>query len=264
MLASLAARCWHRSRLDARIARGSMLASLAARCSHRAAPAAYLFGAGDAGESSVSMQAERSLPSGARALLDFWFAGVGDAPLDPKGPVVARWFTKNAAFDAELRARFADDLDRAARGELGAWCATPRGALAFVLLCDQVARNVHRGTPLAFATDPHALHTTLLALARVDSAHLTIPEWTFLAMPLMHSESLAVHDIARAEFAAIAAYAEANAPGWLPYARGTIDYEERHREVIERFGRYPHRNMILGRTSTGAEVAFLREPGSSF
>lgn len=197
-------------------------------------------------------------------ILDLWFEGVGDAGLDPKSATALRWFAVDAAFDASLRERFGATLDRAARGELGAWCADPKGALAFVILCDQLARNIHRGTPRAFATDPLALHVTLLGIERGEHAALRIPERIFFLMPLMHSESLEVHDIARREFGAVVRHAEAEAPGFVGQAKNTVDYEERHRVILERFGRYPHRNQILARPSTPEELTFLEQPGSSF
>ncbi len=199
----------------------------------------------------------------ARTVLDAWF-GAGDGPLDPRGPVVRRWFSRDDAFDEVLRSTFSDDLQLAARGELGSWCATPRGALAFVILCDQFSRNIHRGTAQSFALDPLALHTTLGQLARAAQASLLGYERVFLLMPLMHSESLAMHDIAIREFDATAEWSTSNAPEWADYARSSAGYERKHRVIIERFGRYPHRNAALGRTSTDEERAFLSEPGSSF
>lgn len=198
------------------------------------------------------------------ALLDLWFSGADADSLDMSGPLMKRWFSVDPAFDASLRERFGPALDEAARGELGAWCATPSGALAFVVLCDQFARNMHRGTPRAFATDPLALHTTLAGLARGDHLGLRIPERVFFLMPLMHSESLAMHDLALVEFGAVVALAEERVPGMLRYAQGTLDYERKHRVIVERFGRYPHRNAILGRDSTPEELEFLKQPGSSF
>lgn len=205
-----------------------------------------------------------TLPERARALLDLWFAGTDGPSLDMEGPTVRRWFTVDPRFDAELRAAFGADLEHAARGELGAWCVSPRGTLALIVLCDQIPRNVHRGTPRAFATDSIALHTTLLGLARGDHVGLTVPERLFFLMPLMHSESLAIHDVARQEFGAVVAEAERSAPGTLGYAKGALDYEDKHRVILQRFGRYPHRNAILGRASTAEELEFLKQPGSSF
>lgn len=197
-------------------------------------------------------------------LLEVWFQGAQDGTLEPNGAVVRRWFSVDPEFDAMLRARFGAELDRAARGELGEWCTTAQGALAFVILCDQLSRNIHRGTPRAFATDPLALHTTLLGVGRGEHASLPIPQRLFFLMPLMHSETLAMHDLARREFGAVVAHAEKEAPGFVGHARGSLDYEEKHRVILERFGRYPHRNAILGRTSTPEELEFLKQPGSSF
>lgn len=204
------------------------------------------------------------IPERARAVLDVWFEGaLGDA-LDPQGPVAQRWFARDEAFDAMLRERFGGELQRAERGELGEWCASPRGALAFIVLCDQLSRNCFRGSPQSFARDPLALHTTLTGIARGDHLELTIPERLFFLMPLMHSESLAIHDIAEREFRAVVDAAEKSSPGHLDWARGALDYEHKHRVIIEKWGRYPHRNAVLGRASTDAELEFLKQPGSSF
>ena len=197
-------------------------------------------------------------------LLDLWFDGARGDALDMSGPLMKRWFSVDPAFDERLRTQFGAELDRAARGELGDWCTTPEGALAFVVLCDQFSRNMHRGTPRAFATDPLALHTTLVTLARGEHTALRIPERVFLLMPLMHSESVAIHDLVAREFGAVVAAAESSAPGFVGYAKNTLDYEGRHRAIVERFGRYPHRNAILGRSSTPEELEFLKQPGSSF
>jgi uncharacterized protein (DUF924 family) len=201
------------------------------------------------------------LPEGARAVLDVWFEGALGPSLDPNGPVAKRWFAKDDAFDAMLHERFDAELARAARGELGEWCGTPRGTLALIVLCDQLARNMHRGTARAFATDPLALHTTLFGLARGDDRELAIPERLFFLMPLMHSESLAIHDRAVREFEAVVAASGEGHRGWAQYS---LEYEHKHRVIIERWGRYPHRNALLGRASSAEELAFLEQPGSSF
>lgn len=199
------------------------------------------------------------LPAAAKAVLDVWFEGVTAAAIDPV--VARRWFSRDDAFDSALRERFAPDLARAARGELGGWCGTPRGALAFIVLCDQFSRNCFRGSPESFSRDPLALHATLAGLARDEHLELTIAERLFFLMPLMHSESLEIHDVAVREFSRVV---EEAPPGALEWARSSLDYEHKHRVIIERFGRYPHRNQVLGRPSTEAEIAFLQEPGSSF
>lgn len=202
-----------------------------------------------------------TLQASAAGVLEVWFEGTTPTDL---GSGSERWFLKDEPFDAMLRARFGNDLEAASRGELGKWCSSPRGSLALVVLCDQFARNAYRGTARSFAFDPLALSTSLAARARGEDAALTIPEQVFLAMPLMHSESLAMHDEVSAVFASILRHAERDVPSLVEYAQRTIGYEEKHRAILQRFGRYPHRNALLGRSSTAEEVAFLETSGSSF
>jgi len=202
------------------------------------------------------------IPDAARALLDTWFGGAHVEAIEPA--VARRWFARDESFDAMLRDRFAAELERAERGELGAWCVTPHGTLAFIVLCDQLSRNCFRGSPQSFARDPLAVHAALSGIARGDHLVLSIPERLFFLMPLMHSESLAVHDVAEREFRAALAEAEKSAPGHVAGARGALDYEHQHRTIIEKWGRYPHRNQLLGRESTPAEIEFLKHPGSAF
>ncbi|MDP9002949.1 MAG: DUF924 domain-containing protein [Myxococcota bacterium] len=201
------------------------------------------------------------LAASASAILDVWFEGSSATEL---GSASVRWFRKDVAFDAMLHARFGDDLETASRGEFGGWCSSPRGTLALVVLCDQFARNVYRGTARSFAFDPLALSASLAARARGEDVVLTIPEQVFLAMPLMHSESLAVHDVATDAFAIILERTKRDFPSLVAYAKSTIGYEEKHRAILDRFGRYPHRNAILGRGSTAEETSFLQTSGSTF
>jgi uncharacterized protein (DUF924 family)/uncharacterized glyoxalase superfamily protein PhnB len=177
----------------------------------------------------------------ARAVLDFWF----------RESTPAQWFATDPAFDATIRARFAGTLAQALRGELSSWRRTPRGRLAEIVVLDQFPRNLHRGTAAAFAGDPMALALAQEAVAAGALAALSPDERTFLLMPYMHSESAAVHVDAERLF-------RQHAPA------GNFDYELRHKAIVDRFGRYPHRNAVLGRDSTAAELAFLAQPGSSF
>lgn len=193
----------------------------------------------------------------AEALLELWL-GPGDVPDDARKQ---RWWTKDPAFDDMLRQRFGALLERAARGELDAWTATARGALALVVLLDQLSRNVHRGTPRAFAADARARDVMRGALARGLDRELPHAHRVFLYMPLMHSEDLADQREALARFTDLADTAPAPLAAEL---RGNLDYARRHLEIVERFGRFPHRNAILGRESTPEEQAFLQQPGSSF
>lgn len=190
-------------------------------------------------------------------ILDEWL-GPGDVP-DPARQ--ARWWTKDSAFDAHLRERFGALLERAARGELDDWAETPRGALALVILLDQFSRNVHRGSARAFAQDTRALAITRRALERGFDRALSPMHRVFLLMPLMHSEDLADQRESVARFEALAAGAEGEVGRALEQ---NADYARQHLAIVERFGRYPHRNEILGRPSAPEEIEFLKQPGSSF
>lgn len=161
------------------------------------------------------------------------------------------WWSASPDFDALIRARFLPLMQRAARGESFAWRTSPSGRLAEIIVLDQFSRNVHRHTPAAFAQDPMAL---VLAQEAVGAgAHLALApmERAFLLMPFMHSESSEIHAWAERLF-------REHAP------RNSYEFELRHKAIIDRFGRYPHRNRILGRASSAEELAFLRQPGSSF
>lgn len=161
------------------------------------------------------------------------------------------WWRKDPAFDQALRQRFGDIHARAARCELFDWRRQAKGRLAEVIVLDQFSRNLFRDTPQAFACDPMALALAQEAIANNAHAALSPIEQVFLFMPFMHSESPAIHEIAVKLFES-AGMAD------------NLDFELRHKRVIDRFGRYPHRNSILGRLSTPAELAFLKEPGSQF
>ncbi|QID16306.1 DUF924 domain-containing protein [Nitrogeniibacter mangrovi] len=193
------------------------------------------------------------VPPEARAILDFWFGAPGSADY---GRQRTLWFRKRADTDRTLRARFGALTDAAVAGALREWEATPHGALARILLLDQFTRNIHRNTPQAFAGDTLALDA---ACRLIDSGALQplIPvERAFVFMPFEHAEDLACQDRAVALFEDLARE--------HPDCDGMLDYARRHREVIARFGRFPHRNVILGRESTAAESTYLAEPGSGF
>lgn len=174
-------------------------------------------------------------------VLDFWF----------KESEAAQWFTKDEAFDEEIRRRFGAIHGQASRGECVSWRETINGRLAEVIVLDQFSRNLYRNSPEAFAYDGMALVLTQEALASGQLEQLSQVERSFLYMPLMHSESLVIHEEALKRFAE-------------PGLENNLAFEQRHLEIIESFGRYPHRNQVLGRTSTAEELAFLKEPGSSF
>ncbi|HET8691418.1 MAG TPA: DUF924 family protein [Steroidobacteraceae bacterium] len=161
------------------------------------------------------------------------------------------WWASDPGFDRAIAERFGGLLDRATAGELSAWRRTARGRLAEVLVLDQFSRNLHRGTPRAFAQDGMALVLAQEAVAAGALAELAPVERAFLLMPYMHSESRAVHGEAEKLF-------REHAP------KVNYDFELRHKAIVDRYGRYPHRNAILGRESTPEERAFLETPGSSF
>ena len=177
----------------------------------------------------------------AQDILHFWFE-----ELTPQ-----QHFMKDPALDAAMRVRFEATLQAAARCELFAWRATPAGRLAEILVLDQFSRNIYRDTPQAFAQDALAL---VLAQELVASGHdhsLPLAQRSFAYMPYMHSESRVV----QAQSARL--FAQPGLEVNLPFAL-------QHQAIIERFGRYPHRNAILGRASSDEELTFLRQPGSAF
>ena len=184
----------------------------------------------------------------ARDILDFWFGPLPHATR-------AEWFRKDPAFDATIRTRFGDALEAALGGAYRDWRGDPRAALALVLLLDQFARNAFRDTPRAFAGDGEALAATIgIVDAGLDRALDTYERW-FVYMPLEHAEDPAMQQRSIALFARLAH--DTGDPGPLEWA-------EKHAAIVRRFGRYPHRNAILGRASTPEEIAFLQEPGSRF
>lgn len=188
----------------------------------------------------------------ARALLDFWFGAPGTPHFDQPRDI---WFTADKSFDAQLHDRFATDQKLAAAGQYDAWMTTPDGCVALALLLDQLPRNLYRGTPAAFDSDDKARVVARRAIGRgFDQALSNVRRW-FLYLPFEHSEKLEDQEISVALFRRLPAD---------KHSEIVVDFALRHRDVIRRFGRFPHRNRILGRDSTTEEEAFLREPNSSF
>jgi uncharacterized protein (DUF924 family) len=181
-------------------------------------------------------------------LRDFWF-GATDAPRDA-------WFRKDPAFDMQIRERFGAHVEQALAGAFDGLDALPADALARVLLLDQFTRNIFRDTPRAFAGDAQALALARTMVARGDDERLSPLRRVFVYLPFEHAEDAAAQRESLRLFGALAAR--------HPALGSFDDYARRHAVVIERFGRFPHRNAILGRASTAEELAFLREPGSSF
>ena len=189
-----------------------------------------------------------------RHVLDFWFLPEGSAG---HGGQRAEWFRKDDAFDAAIAQSFGALIDQAVAGGLHEWDQQgPRGVLARILLLDQFTRNARRGSPAAFAGDPLALGAARELVERGADAQLTAVERVFAYLPFEHAEDAAMQERSVELFSALAA-------GDAAFA-GVLDYAHRHREVIRRFGRFPHRNPILQRASTLAEVDYLAQPGSGF
>ena len=174
-------------------------------------------------------------------ILDFWFG-----ELTPE-----HWYTASDDLDAECARRFGAVHAAAARCELADWRVTPEGRLAEIVVLDQFSRNIHRGTAAAFAQDTLALALAQEAVRAGADAALPPAQRAFLYLPYMHSESAVIHEAALRLF---------DQPG----LETNLDFERQHKAIIDRFGRYPHRNAVLGRLSTPEEVAFLATPGSSF
>jgi uncharacterized protein (DUF924 family) len=177
----------------------------------------------------------------AHTVLHFWFEEL----------LEKQHFAKDAALDEVIRTRFGDLLAAAARCELFAWRATPQGRLAEIIVLDQFSRNIYRDTPRAFAQDSLALALAQELVATGQDRSLSAAQRRFAYMPYMHSESPLIHAQAVALFT-------------QPGLENGLSFELRHQAIITRFGRFPHRNALLGRTSSNEEMAFLNEPGSSF
>lgn len=174
-------------------------------------------------------------------ILDFWFNR-----LKP-----AQWFKASAELDAQIRRQFGPAHLAASCCETDHWRVTAAGRLAEIIVLDQFSRNIHRGTPGAFVTDPLALALAQTAVALGADLELAVDQRAFLYMPYMHSESRQIHAEAVRLFSA-------------PGLEKSLSSEMKHKAIIDRFGRFPHRNAILGRPSTPEELAFLEGPGSSF
>lgn len=176
-----------------------------------------------------------------RDVIEFWFEEIEQQ----------QWWVKDSGFDALIRQRFGELHQQAIHGELYGWRDTALGRLAEIIVLDQFSRNLYRDSAQAFSNDIAALILAQEAVALKLDQQLSKVQRSFMYMPYMHSESLAIHDAGLPLFERLG-------------MASTLDFERQHYAIIERFGRYPHRNAILGRTSTAQEVAFLQTQGSSF
>lgn len=177
----------------------------------------------------------------AQDILTFWF----------EESTSSQWFVRDDAFDATIRDRFADTHLAACAGELWHWRRTPEGRVAEVIVLDQFSRNLHRSDPRAFAQDGMALVLAQEAIDTGDDEKLSTTQRRFLYMPFMHSESGVMHEMAMKLFISIG-------------DEHSLKYEKLHKKIIDLFGRYPHRNAVLGRETTPEEEAFLEKPDSAF
>jgi uncharacterized protein (DUF924 family) len=186
----------------------------------------------------------------AREIIEFWFGlakGLGSPRIE--------WFRKDSKFDSEIRTRFGALHAKAASGGLNSWRASPEPMLALVIVLDQFSRNLYRNDARAFAQDAHARECARDALSRGDDARALPVERMFLYLPFEHSEDLADQDRGVELMRSLEAFEE---------TRGLTAWAEKHRVIIKRFGHFPHRNALIGRTSTPEEVEFLKSPDSRF
>jgi len=174
------------------------------------------------------------------AILAFWFEETDHS----------LWWMADPEFDRRVKERFHDLLNQAAQGELFSWRGEPKGRLAEIIVLDQFSRNIHRNTPAAFTQDPMALVLAQEAVSAGVHQALSPVERGFLLLPYMHSESRQIHVQAEALY--------------REHAPDNYEFELKHKAIIDRFGRYPHRNQVLGRASSADEIEFLKQPGSDF
>lgn len=176
-----------------------------------------------------------------KEIIDFWFT-----ELEPM-----QWWQKDLEFDSMIQKRFGSLHAQVKAGELYNWRETALGSLAEVIVLDQFSRNIYREKPESFACDPLALALAQVAISKGFDAQLSQTERSFLYLPFMHSESKLIHVEAVKLFESLG-------------ISNTLEFEHKHKAIVDRFGRYPHRNEILGRESTAEEVEFLKQPDSSF
>jgi len=193
-------------------------------------------------------------------LVSFWFRDATRSPeaFERRSPI---WFNAGPAFDRECAIRFAASLADAARGVLDGWAGTPPGRLALVILLDQIPRNIHRGSPAAFAHDAQAAAHCLAAIESGQDRSLHPVERVFLYMPLQHAERLDLQRRSVDQFEALAAEVDG---AWRPRFVENVHYARLHCDIVERFGRFPHRNRVLGRESTEEESSYLADGAPSF
>ena len=188
-------------------------------------------------------------------VLEFWF---GDTPLQTRGKL---WFMGGKALDREIEQRFGITVQAALDGQLDCWQQQPRNALALIVLLDQFTRNLYRGSARAFAGDPAALSLCLAGIQAGFHEHLHVLEASFFLMPLEHAESMEMQDLCVRNFEGLL---KRSGPEVSDYISSNLDYAHSHRQIIQQFGRYPHRNKVLERSSTTTEIDYLKGGGATF
>jgi uncharacterized protein (DUF924 family) len=193
-------------------------------------------------------------------ILEFWLGeldsdGLADAAHS------AFWWKKDDAFDREIERRFGAEHRAIVAGERESWLADPRGRLAYVIALDQFSRNMFRGTPAMFAADSQALRVAMDGIDRAEDRKFAVDECVFLYMPLMHAEDLAIQERCVALFSGLVDRHQGAA---RQRVANNVRFAQAHRDIVARFGRFPHRNALLGRPSTADEEEFLKGPNSSF
>lgn len=204
----------------------------------------------------------------AQTVLDYWF-GVdaidGSTPPRSAQQIAKQqsklWWSKNESIDSDIRQRFEPILKALLTDHYGTWFDTPQGRLAAIIVLDQFSRNMYRENAQAFCQDSLALHWTLEGLRQGDDKKLSPLQRVFFYLPLEHCEQLNMQNLAIEKFSQLAADAPTS---FTDLAKGFVDYAHQHQEVIARFGRFPHRNTLLSRTSTKQEEEYLAQPGSGF
>lgn len=205
--------------------------------------------------------ADKSPNAGIDDILDYWFEGYPTDSGQLKA-LMKKWFSVSADNDSELNERFGRIARAAAADELPAWPETAHGRLALILLLDQLPRNLHRGTASAFAQDTKALALTLGGIEKGQDRTLNPLQRIFFLMPLQHAESRATQARSTEAFSALAIEHQGGPTG--PLLKNAAKFALEHREIVDRFGRFPHRNRVLGRESTDEELEFLASGGPSF
>jgi len=196
----------------------------------------------------------------AEDVLDFWFADAASGPqaVERRNRV---WFAGGARFDRECTQRFAATLEAAASGELGHWKDSPRGRLALIILLDQFSRNIYRGAAAAFRHDDRAVATCREGLAQGHDKQLAPFERSFFYMPLEHAEDREAQALSVQLFETLA---NESPEEWRGRLKADAGHARRHRDIVEEFGRFPHRNAVLGRDSSPAEQAYLADDAPRF